>query len=250
MGDFAAPGDKLRCIMNACVAVNAVLAVAAEEAAAAKAAARGGEGAARSPVASGLGSPPGGVGADEFLPALIYTVLHAGPRTRGLYSSLRVVSEFRPPAKLNGEEGYFFINVVSALQFARNVRAAQLNMGEEELRRAREDATVRWAREQQGGGGARFEGDAEFRAMLAGGGEGLPPPPQSPPQQPQAPPPQPAPEEAGGGLRASLQRITKELVAARAAAAGGAGAPSLDSAPAAMQGLLRAHRSLLRALAE
>ena len=67
-------------------------------------------------------SPSAGAsfGADDFLPALIFTVIHAGPRTRGLYSCLRVISEFRPPAKLNGEEGYFFTNIVSAVQFCKN----------------------------------------------------------------------------------------------------------------------------------
>ncbi len=42
------------------------------------------------------------IGADEFLPALIYTVLHANPLQ--LSSNLRFIGEYRNPSKLMSEQ--------------------------------------------------------------------------------------------------------------------------------------------------
>jgi hypothetical protein len=249
MADFAAPADKLRCIMNACLVLVGVLAAAAEEASAAKAAAAAARGAAGCGSESGgsanaadavraPSSPSAGAsfGADDFLPALIFTVIHAGPRTRGLYSCLRVISEFRPPAKLNGEEGYFFTNIVSAVQFCKNPKLNPAAGG------------GGGAQPSPAGAAARAEGAAEFLAMLeAGGGLQQQRLQQQQKQQQQvhpllpllAPPPL-SPKEAGERLRAALQRIAKEVAASSGAAR------SLDDAPAALQGLLRARSRLLR----
>ena len=78
-----APADKLTCIMNACRIIALLLQLAAEE----------------------RGRGDRGVGADDFLPALIYTVIRAQPER--LYSNLRFIGEFRSPSKLMSEEGYF-----------------------------------------------------------------------------------------------------------------------------------------------
>jgi hypothetical protein len=90
-----APADKLTCIMNACRIIALLLQMAAEE----------------------RGRGDRGVGADDFLPALIYTVIRAQPRR--LYSNLRFIGEFRSPSKLMSEEGYF----VSALLLGQSSRA-------------------------------------------------------------------------------------------------------------------------------
>ena len=78
-----APADKLTCIMNACRIIALLLQMAAEE----------------------RGRGDRGVGADDFLPALIYTVIRSQPER--LYSNLRFIGEFRSPSKLMSEEGYF-----------------------------------------------------------------------------------------------------------------------------------------------
>ena len=102
-----APADKLLCIMNACRILSTLLAASADEA----------------------GRASHGATADEFLPALIYTVIHAAPRR--LYSHLRFIQEFRAEHKLLAEEGYFFTNVSSAVHFVRRARARDFNGGEE-----------------------------------------------------------------------------------------------------------------------
>jgi len=70
MDRYDNPSDKMACILNACRVVSTLLALASD--------ARG-------------GGRDGGVGADEFLPALIYVVLHAHPPR--LYSNLRYIGE-------------------------------------------------------------------------------------------------------------------------------------------------------------
>lgn len=103
--DYKSPAHKMACIMNSCRVISTLL--------------------------TQMGKEGAGVGADEFLPALIYTVLHANPRT--LYSSLQFIGEFRHPGMLMSEEGYFFTNVLSAVSFAKSVSARQLSITADEF---------------------------------------------------------------------------------------------------------------------
>jgi hypothetical protein len=129
MDNVLAPADKLACIMNSCRIIAMLLSEAAEER-----------------VKGGGGR---GVGADEFLPALIYTVIKAEPRR--LYSNLRFIGEFRSPTKLMSESGYFYTNVLSAVAFAKNVKPDHLAMSKTEFdactRAARKRAEYRRTRE-------------------------------------------------------------------------------------------------------
>jgi hypothetical protein len=129
MDNVMAPADKLACIMNSCRIIAMLLSAAAEE--------------------RGKGGGGKGVGADEFLPALIYTVIKAQPRR--LYSNLRYIGEFRSPTKLMSESGYFYTNVLSAVAFAKNVKPDHLAMSKTEFdactRAARKRAEYRRSRE-------------------------------------------------------------------------------------------------------
>lgn len=148
MDRYENPSDKMACILNACRVVSTLLALATD--------ARGGR--------------DGGVGADEFLPALIYVVLHARPPR--LYSNLRYIGEFSHPNKMNSEAGCecgagrrvergvgeevsnrlpppalpspllpshftlladFYTNVFSAVSFARHVKPAHLSLSHGEF---------------------------------------------------------------------------------------------------------------------
>jgi hypothetical protein len=97
-----APADKLTCIMNACRIIALLLQLAAEE----------------------RGRGDRGVGADDFLPALIYTVIRSQPER--LYSNLRFIGEFRSPSKLMSEEGYFVSRPLRRTLGARTLRAPHL----------------------------------------------------------------------------------------------------------------------------
>lgn len=116
---YKAPGDKLSCVMNCCRILSTLLTESVEE--------RGGK--------------DKGVGADEFLPALIYTVIKACPPR--LYSSLRYIGEFRAPSKLMSEQGYFYTNVLSAVAFSKRVKPEQLSMTHSEFEAAVRQAKLR-----------------------------------------------------------------------------------------------------------
>ncbi|KAF0699686.1 Aste57867_9763 [Aphanomyces stellatus] len=75
-----------------------------------------------------LGKYPG---ADEFLPALIYTILKANPRH--LHSTVAYIQTFRHPSKLMSEPGYFFTHVVSSLSFLEHLDDSGLSITPEEF---------------------------------------------------------------------------------------------------------------------
>lgn len=88
VNNFKAPRDKLVCILNTCRIINNLLNVSAGN------------------------RPPG---ADDFLPVLIYVVLHANPPQ--LESNLRYIARFRLESRLVSEAAYFYTNLVSATHF-------------------------------------------------------------------------------------------------------------------------------------
>jgi len=149
MDNVMAPADKLACIMNSCRIIALLLSAAAEE--------------------RGKGGGGKGVGADEFLPALIYTVIKAQPRR--LYSNLRYIGEFRSPTKLMSESGYFYTNVLSAVAFAKNVKPDHLAMSKTEFdactRAARKRAEYRRSREVRRAVGSTAAGrrSGEFKGL-------------------------------------------------------------------------------------
>ena len=70
-------------------------------------------------------------GADDFLPVVIYVVVHAGcPR---LCSNAAYVDAYHNPAALMSKAGYCFANLQSAIAFVEHVSGPQLGMAEEEF---------------------------------------------------------------------------------------------------------------------
>ncbi|KAF4027493.1 Vacuolar sorting protein 9 (VPS9) domain [Phytophthora infestans] len=83
--------------------------------------------------------------ADEFLPALIYVVLRANPRE--LKRNVAFILEYRNPAKLVSEPGYFFTHLVSSVAFLEEVNGSSLTISsqefDEELRRSKESLRLK-----------------------------------------------------------------------------------------------------------
>lgn len=70
--------------------------------------------------------------ADEFVPALIYTVIYS--TAEHLYSNLNYISRFSNPNRLmSGETGYYFTNLSAAVSFIENLTAENLKMPQEEF---------------------------------------------------------------------------------------------------------------------
>ena len=55
---------------------------------------------------------PPGAGADDFLPVLIYVVVHANPPQ--LVSNLLYIERFRMHSRMQSESAYFFTQLVRA----------------------------------------------------------------------------------------------------------------------------------------
>uniref|UniRef100_A0AAV1TPD7 VPS9 domain-containing protein n=1 Tax=Peronospora matthiolae TaxID=2874970 RepID=A0AAV1TPD7_9STRA len=82
--------------------------------------------------------------ADDFLPALIYVVLHANPCE--LKRNVAYILEYRNPSKLISEPGYFFTHLVSSIAFLEEVDCSRLTISAEEfsegLRRSTKGVTL------------------------------------------------------------------------------------------------------------
>lgn len=113
---YAAPGDKVECVLNACRVLSVLLSYH------------------RSEVQGG--SPH--VAADDFLPALIYTLLQAAPPH--IVSELRYISDFARPSLMMSQAGFYVTSLMSALSFMRGARPDQLAMSHESFARAVADA--------------------------------------------------------------------------------------------------------------
>ncbi|KDO28751.1 hypothetical protein SPRG_19966 [Saprolegnia parasitica CBS 223.65] len=70
-------------------------------------------------------------GADEFLPALIYTILKANPVH--LHSVVQYIQNYRHPSKLLSEPGYFFTHVVSSVSFLEQLDDSGLSISPEDF---------------------------------------------------------------------------------------------------------------------
>jgi|Transcript_25295 hypothetical protein len=104
--NWKAPKDKLVCILNACRVIHDVLKRTRDE-----------------------GGRP--LAADDFLPLLIYVVIHANPPT--LHSDIEFVATFRHPSRLVAEDAYFLTALQSAVAFAKEAGPKSLDVTAEEF---------------------------------------------------------------------------------------------------------------------
>jgi len=109
MNRYVAPSDKMECILNACRVVSTMLTLLCEV----------------------EGKGDGAVGADEFLPALIYCTVVANPAA--LYSNLSYIADYSRPSMLMSQSGYFYTNMLSALAFVRSAQPGQLGLSSHEF---------------------------------------------------------------------------------------------------------------------
>lgn len=65
-------------------------------------------------------------GADDFLPVLIYVVIHANPPQ--LASNLLYIERFRMASRMMSESAYFFTQLVSALTTCAALAFCDLNI--------------------------------------------------------------------------------------------------------------------------
>ncbi|KAK9833087.1 hypothetical protein WJX74_006750 [Apatococcus lobatus] len=103
---FKAPRDKLVCILNCCRVLNNVLQTSSVGAHEAR-------------------------GADDFLPLLIFTVIHANPPN--LASNLEYIQRFRFQSRMISESAYFYTQLYSAASFIETINASSLSMDPDEF---------------------------------------------------------------------------------------------------------------------
>lgn len=96
-----------------------------------------------------LASETSAPGADEFVPVLVYVVIHANPS--GLLSTMQYVTNFYDK-RLSGEEAYYWMQFCAAIAFIKTLRSgsdwtvtssvAILNF--DETQEMRPDGEIRW----------------------------------------------------------------------------------------------------------
>ncbi|OLY82071.1 Vacuolar protein sorting-associated protein 9a [Smittium mucronatum] len=104
MNEFKSPRDKMICILNCCTVIFGL-----------------------------LKNVDGNVGADSFLPLLIYVIIVSNPPK--LVSNVNYISRFRSPDKLQSEAGYYLTNVLGAIAFIESMDYTCLSISKEEFDR-------------------------------------------------------------------------------------------------------------------
>ncbi|OMJ20110.1 Vacuolar protein sorting-associated protein 9a [Smittium culicis] len=104
MNEFKSPRDKLICVLNCCTVIFGL-----------------------------LKHVEGDVGADSFLPLLIYVIIISNPPK--LASNINYISRFRSPEKLQSEAGYYLTNVLGAIAFIESMDHTCLSISKEEFDR-------------------------------------------------------------------------------------------------------------------
>ncbi|KAH7685208.1 Bacterial epsilon antitoxin protein [Dioscorea alata] len=113
---FRCPHEKLQCIMTCCHAINDMLLEVSKSAN-------------RTPV-----------GADVFLPILIYATIKANPPQ--LHSNLKFIQLFRRQSKLVSEVEFYLTSMISTELFIFNIDARSLSMEETEFQKSMESAKL------------------------------------------------------------------------------------------------------------
>ncbi|KAJ2542542.1 hypothetical protein GGH12_003045 [Coemansia sp. RSA 1822] len=104
MNNFKSPRDKAICVLNCCTVIYALL--------------RNAQGA-------------DDIGADRFLPLLIYVVITANPPR--LVSNIQYIMRFRSAERMQGEAGYYVTNLQGAVAFIETMDASCLSISQEEF---------------------------------------------------------------------------------------------------------------------
>ncbi|KAM0946433.1 putative VPS9 domain, RABX5, catalytic core helical domain-containing protein [Dioscorea sansibarensis] len=113
---FRSPHEKLQCIMNCCHAINCMLLEVSKSAN-------------RTPV-----------GADVFIPILIYVTIKANPPQ--LHSNLKFIQLYRRQSKLASEVEFYLTSMISAELFIINIDASSVSMEETEYQKSMESAQL------------------------------------------------------------------------------------------------------------
>ncbi|KAJ1783551.1 hypothetical protein LPJ62_004993, partial [Coemansia sp. RSA 2167] len=104
MNNFKSPRDKAICVLNCCTVIYALL-------------------------RNAQGSDD--IGADRFLPLLIYVVITANPPR--LVSNIQYIMRFRSMERMQGEAGYYVTNLQGAVAFIETMDASCLSISQEEF---------------------------------------------------------------------------------------------------------------------
>jgi len=121
---FAAPCDKLNCMLNSCSVVSKLLSHSYDS------------------ISGSICQADGAqVGADDFLPSLIYTILQAA--VPSMYSDLQYVQAYRDKSQLLSENGYYFTNITSACNFVASATPNQLRLHAGDVEAATAQALAR-----------------------------------------------------------------------------------------------------------
>ena len=101
---YKCPRDILICLMNCCKIVNAA-----------------------------IGKEGGSQGADDFIPYMVYVLIHAAPTS--VLAVLEFVQSYRDPSQLTPEVSYYLTSILAVATFVENLSARDLAISNEDYTR-------------------------------------------------------------------------------------------------------------------
>ncbi|KAJ2890154.1 hypothetical protein GGI21_006278, partial [Coemansia aciculifera] len=121
INNFKSPRDKVICILNCCTVIYGLLRNMRSK----------GSSRLNTSSEAKAGEEEEDVGADKFLPLLIYVVITASPPK--LVSNIQYITRFRSPDRMLSEAGYYVTNLQGAVAFIESMDASCLSITQEEF---------------------------------------------------------------------------------------------------------------------
>ena len=138
MNSFKSPRRKLNCILKCCQIIYSIISTSKSISTSTNSSnssqlSSNSSTQLSSSSSSTSNSSPTPIGADEFLPLLIYVIIRSNPPA--LISNIEYISRFRNSSLMIAESSYYFLVFYSAVTFIEQLDSSSLSLSPDEYQR-------------------------------------------------------------------------------------------------------------------